>query len=139
MVEVGEIIRQARKEKGMSQSELAKSAGTTKQNIANYENGRRKPRTDVLIKIAGALGINIAYLLSGYMSFDTPEEYEEYKKRIQNSPGVEVELIDTYDIFKLDNLNIRRINEMLNTFNDAGIVEAEHQIELLSKIEEYKE
>lgn len=54
-----EIISQiieARTEKNMTQTELAKRIGTQRSNISRLESGTYNPSLDFLIKIAGALG-----------------------------------------------------------------------------------
>ena len=52
-------IREARKEQGMTQQELAELAGTKKSNISRLESGRYNPSLDFLIKIADGLGKQI--------------------------------------------------------------------------------
>lgn len=55
----GEIIKKLRKEKGLSQKQLADRLGTTQQNLAQYENNKRKPKPATLQKIANALNVSI--------------------------------------------------------------------------------
>ena len=45
-----------RKEKDLTQEELAKKVGTKKSNISRFESGRYNPSLDFLIKVAGSLG-----------------------------------------------------------------------------------
>lgn len=54
-LQVGNKIAELRKQKGMSQRDLAEAAGVTPANIANIENGKYSVGIDVLAKIAGAL------------------------------------------------------------------------------------
>lgn len=57
-----EIISQiieARKEKNMTQSDLAKMMGTQKSNISRLESGNYNPSLDFLIKVAQCLGKNL--------------------------------------------------------------------------------
>lgn len=56
---VGEKIAKCRKEKKLSQIELAKKISTTAQNISQYERGVRNPKWDTLLKIAEALEVSI--------------------------------------------------------------------------------
>lgn len=54
-----EIISQiieARKEKNMTQAELARKVGTQKSNISRLESGNYNPSLDLLIKVAHCLG-----------------------------------------------------------------------------------
>ena len=61
---IGEKIRFARKEKGLTQKELASKSGVAEISIRNYENGtRRQPRVEQLGMIANALQINFENFL----------------------------------------------------------------------------
>lgn len=55
---IAQMIR-ARKELGMTQSELAERIGTKKSNISRFESGRCNPSLDFLIKAAQAMGKRI--------------------------------------------------------------------------------
>lgn len=49
-----------RKEKGLTQRELAKSANLTQPAIARLESKAAIPQLDTLLKVAAALGYNLA-------------------------------------------------------------------------------
>lgn len=76
-MELGEKIRKLRKEKGMTQKELSAKLGTTPQNLAQYENGKRNPKIETLQKIADALNVN-PLCLRGDIT-------DEYLQAIQNN------------------------------------------------------
>jgi len=61
--EFGNRLRSARKMAGLSMEDLANNAGgiVTKQAINKYEKGMMKPSSDVLIRLAKALGIKPEY------------------------------------------------------------------------------
>ena len=61
---VGKIIRELRKEKGMSLRDLAKDVGVSFVNISYIENGRVETSKEVLRKIANALSYDFDKLLS---------------------------------------------------------------------------
>jgi transcriptional regulator with XRE-family HTH domain len=50
-------------EKDMSQLELSKRVGTTNVTISRYIGGERKPRIDIIEKIAEVFGVSVDYLL----------------------------------------------------------------------------
>lgn len=54
---VGRRIRAIRVARGLSQAELGSMVGLTADRIQKYENGVRKPKSDLLKSIAGALGV----------------------------------------------------------------------------------
>ena len=49
---IGEIIAQKRKEKKLTQDELAERMGVSAQAVSKWENGRAKPTTDILRKLS---------------------------------------------------------------------------------------
>ena len=51
-MEFGDILRQIRAERGLSQDELAALLGTTKQVISRYETKKRVPRLSVVTTFA---------------------------------------------------------------------------------------
>ncbi len=55
---ISQII-QARKEKNLTQEELAKKIGTQKSNISRLESGNYNPSLDFLIKVANGLEMNL--------------------------------------------------------------------------------
>lgn len=60
---IGEKIRFARKEKGLTQKDLARLSGVAEISIRNYENGKRQPRAEQLAMVAAALQINFMNFL----------------------------------------------------------------------------
>lgn len=55
----GEMIREKRKELGMTQSDLAKIIGTDPATISRWETGNREPTIAAYEKIMKVLGIEI--------------------------------------------------------------------------------
>lgn len=66
-MEFGDMLKALRKERGLSQDELASMLGTTKQVISRYETKQRVPRLSVVADYAAKLGVPLA-LLSGQQS-----------------------------------------------------------------------
>lgn len=63
MSSMGELIRNARQKKKLSQEELANAIGSTKSAISRYESGKRKPEFDQIQRIANVLDVTVSYLL----------------------------------------------------------------------------
>ena len=59
---IGERIKEFRKRQGLTQRELAARIGTTQQNLAQYENGKRRPKPETVQRIAKALDIPETFL-----------------------------------------------------------------------------
>ena len=54
---------------GMTQSDIAKSAGITRAAVANYESGRTEPSFEVLCKVSDVLGVDITDLVVEHQHF----------------------------------------------------------------------
>lgn len=62
-VVIGQRIREARIEKGLSQDKLGKIIGVSKVTICWYENNQRTPNLENFEKLANSLGVSCDYLL----------------------------------------------------------------------------
>jgi XRE family transcriptional regulator, regulator of sulfur utilization len=58
-------IKELRREKGISQEELAHRSGLSRTGIGFLETGKRWPRLDSLVKVADGLQITVDELLKG--------------------------------------------------------------------------
>jgi transcriptional regulator with XRE-family HTH domain len=61
--QISERLEAVLEEKNIKQKELAKAIGVTEVTISRYLNGERKPRPDIIIKMADYLGVSTDYLL----------------------------------------------------------------------------
>jgi len=57
--EIGELIKEARMKKGLSQGDLAKLTGINRADISKYETGYRKPLSENLLKIVRGLDMKL--------------------------------------------------------------------------------
>ncbi|WP_411149612.1 helix-turn-helix domain-containing protein [Streptomyces sp. A30] len=62
MTALGEAITTARRARGLTQEELATAAGVTQAALSRYENSMREPDSDVLARLAAALGVTASFL-----------------------------------------------------------------------------
>jgi transcriptional regulator with XRE-family HTH domain len=60
---IGERLKMARRMAGMSQQDVADKVGVSRMSISKYERELNKPGSDVLIRLAKALGVKVEYLL----------------------------------------------------------------------------
>jgi transcriptional regulator with XRE-family HTH domain len=79
---VGERLRAARRERGLSVGGLADAAGVGKGSLSEIENGTRNPTLSTLYSLAGALGMPLATLLADHAGATVA------------SPGIEARLVD---------------------------------------------
>lgn len=59
MLEIGEIIKNCRKFRGVSQADLAKKAGITSVQVSRYERGENNPTFDTVQYMLEALGFRL--------------------------------------------------------------------------------
>lgn len=72
-MEFNERLRGARKQARMTQVELAEKAGIAVNSVRLYEAGKIVPKLDTIEKIAGALSVDVNWLLNG----STLKEHDE--------------------------------------------------------------
>ena len=63
-MEIGKFIAELRKEKNMTQQELANKLNITDRAISHWENGRSMPDAGIMLELCKALDINVNELLS---------------------------------------------------------------------------
>ena len=81
----GSRLRELRKSRNMSQTELADALGTSQSTIADYERGKVFPTVPVIIRIAKFLNVSADYLLG---LTDNPQPWsndlpESVKKQLE--------------------------------------------------------
>jgi HTH-type transcriptional regulator/antitoxin HipB len=59
MADIGKILRDTRKEQGLTQEELAGISGTGRRFISDLENGKNSIQTGKLLLVIKALGLNL--------------------------------------------------------------------------------
>ena len=80
-MQIGKVIRRYRKEKNMTQEEMARALGVTTPAVNKWENGNSLPDITLLAPIARLLGIHLDTLLS-YQEDLTNEEIGAYVKTL---------------------------------------------------------
>lgn len=88
---LGERLALLRKEKGLTQEELAQALNITRSALSLYEIGKRDPDTETLRKIAGFFNVSVDYLL-GRTDIRNPEE--KIKQAISDDP----ELLEFWEV-----------------------------------------
>ncbi len=61
----GDFLYELRKEKGMTQAELADKLGVTNKAVSKWETGEAMPETSLLLPLAGIFGVTVDELLNG--------------------------------------------------------------------------
>lgn len=132
-------IRKYRIEKGLSQRELGELVGMTQQQIAQYENGKRKPKLETLDKLAKALGVK-----PGQLYFDEYVVHEHYTHPESLRDMVEKKItldVDRQALMKAISKAHGTLEQIVTSFtklNEKGQEKAASYVEDLTKIPEYK-
>ena len=90
---IGEKIAQARREKRLTQEELADRLGVSRQAVSKWESGAALPETDKLARLSGLLGVSCDYLLC--------DDAEEEQENASGRPKQEAEAAQTLNQVKV--------------------------------------
>ena len=85
-----------RKEKGISQEELAEIIGYSKNHISNIERGKYVPTTAFIFEICNALGETPNYYLIGNPTESTDKITNLIKALPENSQNILLKIIECY-------------------------------------------
>ena len=81
MAKFADLLYELRKEKGLTQSELAEKLGITNKAVSKWETGEAMPDTAQLLPLAEILGVSVDELLRGERKIaEEKEEPEEHDK-----------------------------------------------------------
>ena len=86
---IGKLISSIRKEKGMTQEDLANKLGVGAQAVSKWERGINIPDVSLLKNLANELGVSVNDLLSGEINSENSISY--YNK--QNKQGISLKNI----------------------------------------------
>lgn len=75
-IKTGRLIEQARKDKGLSQSELADAVGVSKKTVKNWELGLRFPDVSLMDELTRELDLSPTELIKGERVFGVLDESE---------------------------------------------------------------
>ncbi len=92
---IGKFIARCRKDKKMTQSELAEKLGVTDKSIGNWENGRNMPDLSLFKPLCDELNITINDLLSGE-KINKDKYQEKFEENIVNTIDYSTKRINIY-------------------------------------------
>lgn len=75
---IGSKIKEARKECGMSQSQLAKQMGVTPQMVSKWETGKSIPKYETISKLAECFHTDVAHIIGFNDVFPDAEIIQHY-------------------------------------------------------------
>ena len=97
-------LKELRKTKGISLKELGAIVGVAESTMSLYENGKRQPDYETLLKLAEYFGVTVDYLLRGGEEENLPEELVILNRNAKNwSPEKRKQLLEVARVmFKED-------------------------------------
>ena len=156
---VGKDLRQIRKEKGLTQIEVAERAGISVNSLRLYEAGKRNPRIDHFKRIMEALGGELIVDSGIQRSLDRDKRRIAKSIKIAQSLGVDpVELekvlqeelncaidelpgdtsLSMYDVKQPLSDGAHKLLNAFDQLNDEGQQKAVERVEELTEIPKYK-
>lgn len=91
----GQRLARLREDAGLSQSGLSRRIGTSQSAISQMEAGERSPSYGMLVQLADALGVSIAYLVGASVEQLSPAE-EVHFRRYRALPADAQRELDAY-------------------------------------------
>lgn len=70
----GKRVAKLREERGWKQTKLAEKAGISVTYLSEVENGKRSMGSDVLLRVADALGVSLDYIVKGTVTVPPPDK-----------------------------------------------------------------
>lgn len=124
---IGEKIKKYRKAAGLTQKELGEKLSISQQQIAQYENGTRKPKIETLSRISNSLNIDLITLTENVSDWydDSWSKLMTLKKIAEHEDDEEQKNLDFLTYY-------------FTALNSRGQKKALDQVEMLTKIPEYR-
>ena len=112
-VKIGRFIADCRKEKHITQVQLAEKLNITNRAVSKWETGKSMPDVSIMVELCGILDITVNELLSGERI--AMEHYQ--KKAEENKEIEELEFKESTYAEEKINKNTEKINELTKTVN----------------------
>ncbi len=95
--QIGERIRECRKLKNMSQSELAEAIGVSDNTISNMETGNNNVKLENIEKVANFFKVSLDYLVKGVGQSSLDDKFlDRYNKLLQADKKKMIEFMNIF-------------------------------------------
>lgn len=101
-MEIGERIKESRKNAGMTQTQLAEKSGVAAISIHQYEAGKRRPQLEQLLRLAAALNVDVNWLMNGQTLEQRDQAMKDYVARRFTEAELDKRLRDSYGTLTLE-------------------------------------
>lgn len=106
-VKIGEFLREFRREKGLTQEQLAEQFNISRRSVSRWETGSNLPDLDILIEMADYYGVELKEILNGKRKSEKMNE--ELKETVLKAA-------------EFSNEDKRKLTERMNKLFIAGLV-----------------
>lgn len=97
-MDFADVLKNIRKEKNITQEELAKVLNMKRTSISGYETGRKEPDFKTLTEIANYFNVSVDYLLGRSNVRYSMDELNEIMQKDSELASFIHELVSNYDI-----------------------------------------
>ena len=121
---VGKNITKFRKEKNLTQEELAKKINISAKAISSYENNRNLPNIETLISLSQELGVSINDILGV-----NEENSKEIKNKYENKNFLQIVIIFLISIIPMIYFSINEYvvgDTVISVYEKTGVLEPEN-------------
>ena len=84
-IDTGKFIAGCRKEKGLTQAQLAEKLNITDRAVSKWETGKCMPDSSIMLELCNILGVTVNELLSGERKFETKRQPKQKEKGRKNT------------------------------------------------------
>ncbi len=74
LVKTGQFLQELRKEKGLTQEQLAAEMGVTRRTVSRWETGNNAPDLDILIELSDFYDVDLREILNGERNSESMNE-----------------------------------------------------------------
>ncbi len=119
-VKIGAFLKELRKEKNLTQEQLAEQFSVTGRSVSRWENGKNMPDLGILVELSEFYGVDISEIIDGERRERIPEEEmkDTLTKVAEYSEADKENLKRTVRIFDLIGLGGLILNILVQGFNE---------------------
>ncbi len=93
-IKIGGFLRELRKEKGLTQEQLAEKFGVSSRSVSRWENGNTMPELGILVELADYYEIDIKEIIDGERKSEIMEkEQKETLRKVADYAEAEKKLV----------------------------------------------
>lgn len=136
MDNIGEFLRQKRKEKGLAQIELAQKSKVSTMSIRRYESNERSPKADELAKLGAVLGFDVEFKegVSIIVDEKMDDSFGADAESFSSVSSSGCDSSEKYEVYKLDSL----LADLVSKLNSDGYEKMIDVVQVLLKVPEFR-